>query len=68
MDSVEICYTDQMRVSCDGGGGVMGHPVVYLNLSREGMCECPYCGRRYIFDPRGTQSEKQTGQKKTTSS
>lgn len=37
------------RVACDGGGGVIGHPKVYLPLYDEkGVTECPYCDRVYI--------------------
>lgn len=36
-----------VRVACDGGGGPLGHPKVYLNLGDEKMVDCPYCGRRF---------------------
>lgn len=45
----EIITVDTDRVACDGGGGVLGHPKVYLNLSEEGRVECPYCSRLYIL-------------------
>ncbi|XP_072168990.1 NADH dehydrogenase [ubiquinone] iron-sulfur protein 6, mitochondrial-like [Diadema setosum] len=35
-------------VYCDGGGGPLGHPKVYINLDQEGPQVCPYCGLRYI--------------------
>jgi len=35
-------------VGCDGGG-VLGHPKVYLNLGEDGETACPYCGRRFVF-------------------
>ena len=34
-------------VACNGGGGPLGHPRVYLNLASEGKVECPYCSRLY---------------------
>jgi len=37
------------RVGCDGGGGALGHPLVYLSLVKEGVVDCPYCGRRYVL-------------------
>lgn len=43
----EIITVDTDRVACDGGGGALGHPKVYLNLSAEGHVECPYCSRLY---------------------
>ncbi len=41
-------------VDCDGGGGVLGHPKVYLNLGEDGETACPYCGRRYVLKADGT--------------
>ena len=39
---------DAETVSCDGGGGAMGHPVVYYAYA-PGQDEvvCGYCGRIY---------------------
>jgi uncharacterized Zn-finger protein len=37
-------------VSCDGGEGPLGHPLVYLNLGDDGQVECPYCDRLFIRD------------------
>lgn len=36
------------RVACDGGGGALGHPLVYLELGAEGVAECGYCDRRFV--------------------
>ena len=36
-------------VACDGGDGPLGHPRVYLTLSKEGEIECPYCSRKYVL-------------------
>ena len=46
-EAFEIIKVEQQRVGCDGGGGALGHPLVYLNLGVEGHIECPYCSRRY---------------------
>jgi uncharacterized Zn-finger protein len=43
----EVIIVDTDRVACDGGGGALGHPKVYLNLGAEGHVECPYCSRLY---------------------
>ena len=33
---------------CDGGGGLMGHPLEYISLARPGAVEyCKYCALRY---------------------
>lgn len=36
-------------VACDGGGGPLGHPVVYLTFDESGEIVCPYCSRRYVL-------------------
>jgi uncharacterized Zn-finger protein len=33
-------------VGCDGGGGPLGHPLVYLPLV-DGTADCPYCSRHF---------------------
>jgi uncharacterized Zn-finger protein len=33
-------------VGCDGGGGPLGHPLVYLPLV-DGAATCPYCSRHF---------------------
>ncbi|KAL6444391.1 hypothetical protein ACFW04_001924 [Cataglyphis niger] len=34
-------------VACDGGGGPLGHPKVYINLDKPGNHSCGYCGLRF---------------------
>ena len=49
--NVETIKVDSTRVSCDGGGGALGHPNVYLQIKAEvGHIDCPYCGRHYVLD------------------
>ena len=48
MQPFETIYVAETTVACNGGGGALGHPRVYLNLSAEGKVECPYCSRLYI--------------------
>ena len=43
----EIVETDTREVACDGGGGALGHPKVYLNMGHDSFVECPYCDRRF---------------------
>lgn len=45
----ETVETDQTRVACDGGGGALGHPRVYLEMGDEGFVECPYCDKRFVL-------------------
>jgi uncharacterized Zn-finger protein len=48
MPPFETIYIDTMAAACDGGGGALGHPRVFLNLSATGSVECPYCSRRFV--------------------
>jgi len=44
----EILHVDERTVACDGGGGALGHPRLFLRIAeREVMC--PYCSRLYVL-------------------
>jgi len=53
--TVETIMVEKRTIACDGGGGSLGHPRVFLTLTpsgeHEGIVECPYCGRTYILKP-----------------
>ena len=36
------------RIACDGGGGALGHPRVWLEMGEAGWVDCPYCDRRFV--------------------
>ena len=38
----------ESRVACDGGGGALGHPRVWLTIGAEGYVDCGYCGARFV--------------------
>ena len=46
----ETIEVDSIEVACDGGGGALGHPKVYLSLEK-GEVECGYCDRRFVLKP-----------------
>ncbi len=50
-DAPETVEVSERSVSCDGGGGVLGHPKVYLNMGGGDFVECPYCDRRFVLAP-----------------
>jgi uncharacterized Zn-finger protein len=52
MQPFETIYIDSMIAACNGGGGPLGHPKVYLNLAGSGEVECPYCSRLFIHKAR----------------
>lgn len=46
----ETKTVEQKRIACDGGGGALGHPLVWLQIPEEsGFVECPYCDARYVL-------------------
>jgi uncharacterized Zn-finger protein len=45
----EVIATHSRRVKCDGGGGALGHPVVFYTIGAEGFVDCLYCDRRYVL-------------------
>jgi uncharacterized Zn-finger protein len=49
VDAPEIVETDNSRVACDGGGGALGHPRVFLEMGDETQVECPYCDKRFVL-------------------
>ncbi|WP_084473259.1 zinc-finger domain-containing protein [Neorickettsia helminthoeca] len=51
-----ILYTSDTRVSCSGETDSM-HPLIYLDLQREGKVSCPYCGVMFVYRRRVDDSE-----------
>ena len=37
------------RIACDGVGGALGHPRVWLEMGEADFVECPYCDRRFVL-------------------
>jgi uncharacterized Zn-finger protein len=50
-EEIEVTYVDSKTAVCDGGGGVLGHPRVFLAIDAAGEVECPYCSRRFVYAP-----------------
>ena len=39
------------KVYCDGGGGGLGHPRVWLPIPEDrGWVECGYCDKRFVHE------------------
>jgi uncharacterized Zn-finger protein len=49
VEAPEIIEVETSRVSCEGIGGALGHPRVYLEMGDESFVECPYCDRRFVL-------------------
>ncbi|KAF1812344.1 hypothetical protein P152DRAFT_382377, partial [Eremomyces bilateralis CBS 781.70] len=39
-----VRWREERVVSCDGGGGPLGHPRIFINLDKPQICWCTYCG------------------------
>ena len=61
MTPFEIIEIDEMVAACNGGGGPLGHPRVYLNLAPTGRVECPYCSRSFINRAMGGRVPSEVG-------
>ncbi len=49
MEPEETIGVDTTTARCDGGGGPLGHPAVYLKIAESGDVVCPYCSRRFVL-------------------
>jgi uncharacterized Zn-finger protein len=49
MEAAETIEVQDRSVKCDGGGGALGHPAVYLNMGEKSEIDCPYCGRKFVL-------------------
>ena len=46
----DIIHVNDRIVACDGGGGALGHPRVFLRIQAS-QVRCPYCSRLYVLNP-----------------
>ena len=50
MKPFELIHVQSLEATCDGGGGALGHPKVYLHIDQDkGLITCPYCSRTYVL-------------------
>jgi uncharacterized Zn-finger protein len=45
----ETIEVNSTTVACDGDGGALGHPRVFINLRKDGTGECGYCDRKFVL-------------------
>ncbi len=45
----EIIVVTDRKVSCNGGGGALGHPIVWYEMGSDDVVECKYCDRRFVL-------------------
>ncbi len=44
----DVIVIEGHKVSCDGGGGALGHPVVWYDLVEDDVVQCKYCDKRFV--------------------
>ncbi len=54
MTETELIEVETDTAGCDGGGGPLGHPMVYLKIEPQtdtggGGVVCPYCSRHFVL-------------------
>ena len=49
MSAPEVIEVESKRVVCDGGGGTLGHPRIYLEMGGGTEVSCPYCSLRFVL-------------------
>ena len=54
----EVIVVRSGRVACDGVGGALGHPRVWLEMGADDFVECGYCDRRFVLAGDGHESER----------
>jgi uncharacterized Zn-finger protein len=52
----DVVRVHTRRVFCDGNGGPLGHPRVFLYIAEKEVV-CPYCSRRFVLDEEGGHGE-----------
>ncbi|CAK1360420.1 Lactobacillus shifted protein [Cercospora beticola] len=45
-----VRWTKERVVSCDGGGGPLGHPRIFINVDKPQICMCTYCGLPFAHE------------------
>jgi len=49
MSDSEPIESESKTVGCDGGGGALGHPLVYLEMGDKREITCPYCSQHFVL-------------------
>ena len=47
----ETIPVSSRKISCDGGGGALGHPKVWYDMGESDRVECKYCDRVFVYQP-----------------
>lgn len=57
MKPLEVAQVTSLEVACEGDGGPLGHPRVYLHIDQAtNQVTCPYCSRTYVYTADGRRA------------
>ncbi len=59
-DPPEVVQVRTRRLACDGVGGALGHPRIYLEMGEADFVECPYCDRRFVLAAHAVDESEET--------
>ena len=59
----EVYEVETKKIACDGGGGPLGHPKIYLEMGENSKITCPYCSRQFHFKNPDAQNSQNRGWK-----
>ena len=45
----DVRVVEDHKVACDGGGGALGHPVVWYEMGDDHHVVCRYCDRVFVM-------------------
>lgn len=45
-----VRWSNQRATTCDGGGGPLGHPRIFINTDKPEICVCEYCGQPFAHE------------------
>lgn len=50
LQAPEVETVTTTRIACDGGGGALGHPRVWLLIDpKVGSVRCGYCDKQFVL-------------------
>ena len=54
LQTEDVVIVQSTRVMCEGSGGALGHPRIWLDMGQETSVTCKYCGRLFKLDPQAS--------------
>ena len=49
IEKFETVETDSKTVACGGPNGALGHPKVFLEITKDDTVTCPYCSKKFVY-------------------